>query len=198
MTLDILDTLDKVKLNLGCGSKKIEGFINLDKYDSYKPDLIHDLEKFPYPFEDNSVREILLSHELEHIGQNPDIFNLIIKELYRICIHGAKIDIRVPHPRHDDFIADPTHVRPITVLGLSLYDKELNKKWEIEGAANTPMAIIHNVDFRIKKVTYVVDKKYQDLLKLGKITKEEIEDFSHKYNNVIREIKMIWEVVKQA
>ena len=84
------------------------------------------------------------------------------------------------------------------MLGLSLYDKELNKKWEIEEAANTPMAIIHNVDFRIRKVTHVVDKKYQDLLKLGKITKEEIEDFSHKYNNVIREIKIIWEVVKLA
>ena len=84
------------------------------------------------------------------------------------------------------------------MLGLSLYDKELNKKWEIEGAANTPMAIIHDVDFRIKKLTYVLDKKYQDLLKLGKITKEEIEDFSHKYNNVIREIRIIWEVVKQA
>ena len=25
---------------------------------------------------------------------------------------------------HDDFLADPTHVRSITVLGLSLYDKE--------------------------------------------------------------------------
>ena len=40
------------------------------------------------------------------------------------------------------------------------------------------MAIIHDVEFRIKKLTYVLDKKYQDLLKLRKITKEEIEDFS--------------------
>ena len=190
-------TLNKVKLNLGCGSKKLQGYINIDKYDTYKPDIIHDLEKFPYPFEDNTINEILLSHVLEHIGQNPDIFNSIIKEFYRICVHGAKIDIRVPHPRHDDFIADPTHVRPITALGLSLYNKDLNKKWELSGAANTPLAIIHNVDFRIKHVTHVLDKKYINLLKSEKIQKDEIEDLAHKYNNVIQEIKIDWEVIKQ-
>ena len=190
-------TLNKVKLNLGCGSKKLDGYINVDKYDTYNPDIIHDLEKFPYPFEDNTINEILLSHVLEHIGQNPDIFNSIIKEFYRICVHGAKIDIRVPHPRHDDFIADPTHVRPITVLGLQLYNKDLNKKWELSGAANTPMGIIHNVDFRIKHVTHVLDKKYINLLKSEKIQKDEIEDLAHKYNNVIQEIKIDWEVIKQ-
>jgi len=189
-------TLNKVKLNLGCGSKKLDGYINIDKYDAYNPDIIHDLEKFPYPFEDNSVDEILLSHVLEHIGQNPDMFNSIIKEFYRICVHGAKIDIRVPHPRHDDFISDPTHVRPITVLGLQLYNKELNLKWELSGAANTPMAIIHNVDFRIKNVSHVLDKKYIDLLKSEKIQKDEIQDLAHKYNNVIKEIKIDWEVIK--
>ena len=190
-------TLNKVKLNLGCGSKKLDGYINVDKYDTYNPDIIHDLEKFPYPFEDNTINEILLSHVLEHIGQNPDIFNSIIKEFYRICVHGAKIDIRVPHPRHDDFIADPTHVRPITVLGLQLYNKDLNKKWELSGAANTPMGIIHNVDFRIKHVTHILDKKYINLLKSEKIQKDEIEDLAHKYNNVIQEIKIDWEVIKQ-
>ena len=189
-------TLNKVKLNLGCGSKKLDGYINIDKYDTYNPDIIHDLEKFPYPFEDNSVDEILLSHVLEHIGQNPDIFNSIIKEFYRICVHGAKIDIRVPHPRHDDFISDPTHVRPITVLGLQLYNKDLNLKWELSEAANTPMAIIHNVDFRIKNVSHVLDEKYIDLLKSGKIQKDEIQDLAHKYNNVIKEIKIDWEVIK--
>jgi predicted SAM-dependent methyltransferase len=119
-----------MKLNLGSGSKIIDGYTNVDKFDYYKPDIVHDLEVTPYPFEDNSIEEILLSHVLEHIGQDPNVFNNIIKEFYRICKNQSVIDIRVPHPRHDDFISDPTHVRPITILGLQLYDKELNKKWE--------------------------------------------------------------------
>ena len=83
-------TINKVKLNLGCGSKKLEGYINIDKYDTYKPDIIHDLEKFPYPFEDNSINEILLSHVLEHVGQNPDVFNSIIKA-FRILLQVSPL-----------------------------------------------------------------------------------------------------------
>ena len=58
------------------------------------------------------------------------------------------------------------------------------------------MAIIHNVDFRIKHVTYVLDKKYINLLESKKILKDEIEDLAQKYNNVIKEIKIDWEVIK--
>ena len=67
-----------MKLNLGCGSKILDGYVNVDKYSYYEPDIIHDLEKFPYPFEDNSIDEIFLSHVLEHIGQSPEIFMKII------------------------------------------------------------------------------------------------------------------------
>ena len=138
-----------MKLNLGSGSKILDGYTNVDKYDYYKPDVIHDLEIFPYPFRDNSVDEILLSHVLEHIGQSPDIFLGIVKEFYRICRDNSMIKIIVPHPRHDDFIADPTHVRPITILGLQLFDKDLNIKWEKEKAANTIMQSIHTIQYDI-------------------------------------------------
>jgi len=49
---------DLKKLNLGCGDKIIPGYINIDKYKTFDPDIIHDLEKFPYPFKDNTIIEI--------------------------------------------------------------------------------------------------------------------------------------------
>ena len=171
-----------MKLNLGSGSKIIDGYTNVDKFDYYKPDIVHDLEVTPYPFEDNSIDEILLSHVLEHIGQDPNVFNNIIKEFYRICKNQSVIDIRVPHPRHDEFISDPTHVRPITILGLQLYDKELNKKWEEGGFSNTTLALILNVNIKFKNVLYIVDEKYEKLLKEKKILEKDIKEYAEKFN----------------
>ena len=185
-----------LKLNLGAGSKKIDGYINLDKFDTFNPDIVHDLEQFPYPFKNNSVDSIILSHVLEHIGQHPNIFNAIIKELYRICKNQTLISITVPHPRHDDFLSDPTHVRPITILGLQLYDRELNEKWQKQKAANSPLALIHNVDFRIKHVRYDLEDKYNNMLKDQKIDKQTLEDMMDKYNNVIKQIFIQLEAIK--
>tara|TARA_B100001250_G_C19522998_1_gene666816 strand:+ start:88 stop:648 length:561 start_codon:yes stop_codon:yes gene_type:complete len=185
-----------MKLNLGCGSNILSSYTNLDKFDYYKPDIVHDLEIFPYPFKNDSVDEVLLSHVLEHIGQDPNVFNNIIKELYRICKHNSIIEIKVPHPRHDDFISDPTHVRPITILGLELYNKDLNLEWESKGAANTPLALIHSVNFKIEKVDYKLEENYSNLLKNGKISKNDILEYMKKYNNVVRETYIKWKVIK--
>ena len=185
-----------LKLNLGCGSKILLGYKNLDKFDYYKPDIVHDLEITPYPFEKNSVDEIILTHVLEHLGQDPEIFNNIVKEFYRICKNKSIIHITVPHPNHDDFISDPTHVRPITVLGLQLYDKVLNKKWEAEKAANTPLALIHNVNFKILKTEFMLTQKYATLLKENKISEDELKDYVDKYNNVVKEMRIKWCVIK--
>ncbi|MBF0395018.1 MAG: hypothetical protein HQL38_20270, partial [Alphaproteobacteria bacterium] len=38
-------------------------------------------------------------------------FRAVMRELYRICRDGASITVTVPHPRHDNFIGDPTHVK---------------------------------------------------------------------------------------
>lgn len=81
------------KLNLGSGEFLKEGFINVDFYSVTKPDVQHDLSKFPYPFPDNEFDHIESDHCLEHL---PNPFN-VMKEIHRIGKKGASVIIRVPH-----------------------------------------------------------------------------------------------------
>jgi len=60
-----------MKLNLGCGNKKIEGFIGVDIKDA---DVVADIRKLPY--EDNSVDEIMAIHVCEHFYRH-EIFSVL-------------------------------------------------------------------------------------------------------------------------
>lgn len=81
------------KLNLGCGEFKKEGFVNLDWVESAKPDVLHNLNMFPYPFSSNTFDIIEADHVLEHLE---DPFG-VMRELHRISVDGGRIVIRVPH-----------------------------------------------------------------------------------------------------
>ena len=185
-----------MKLNLGCGLNKIQGFVNVDKFDTCNPDIVMDLEATPWSFEDNSVDEILLNHCLEHIGQDVDIFFSVVKELYRVCKPGAKIQINVPHPRHDNFINDPTHVRIITPELLGLFSKKNCQYWAENNGANSPLALYLNVDFEIKNSQMMLEKKYFDLLAAKKINDDQLTDIVNSQNNVVSEYRITLEVIK--
>jgi SAM-dependent methyltransferase len=81
------------KLNLGCGEFRKEGYVNLDCLASVRPDIVHDLNVFPYPFQDNTFDTIEADHVLEHL-HNPI---LVMKELHRISKSGGFVTVRVPH-----------------------------------------------------------------------------------------------------
>lgn len=82
-----------MKLNIGCGAFKKEGFINLDYDPRTQPDVIHNLNEFPYPFSDDQFSLIEADHVLEHIE---DPFKAM-KEVHRILKPNGKLIIKVPH-----------------------------------------------------------------------------------------------------
>jgi hypothetical protein len=179
------------KLNLGSGQNPRAGYVNVDKFDSFSPDVVWDLEIFPWPFETGSVEEIVMNHSLEHMGETTDIFLGIIKELYRICANGAKLHITVPHPRSDLFSGDPTHVRPITQTILSLFSKKNNRRWKEIGWPNTPLATYLDVDFDVVENQLFLSPDWAKRLKDGKAPREEIDFAVSTYYNVVSEIRIV-------
>jgi len=185
-----------VKLNLGCGFNKLGGFINVDKFHACEPDLKVDLEIFPWPFDDSEADEVALIHSLEHLGQETRVFLRIMQELYRVCKPNALIRIHVPHPRHDNFLGDPTHVRVITPPLLSLFSKKNNFHWKNIGASNSPLGIYLDVDFEVKNVTRVLEQKYLVMLQTKQITNEELTVLVNERNNIVTEYHIELSVIK--
>tara|TARA_Y100000310_G_C20634498_1_gene790459 strand:+ start:606 stop:1163 length:558 start_codon:yes stop_codon:yes gene_type:complete len=81
------------RLNLGCGEFKKKGYVNVDASKRVNPDVVHNLDKFPYPFKDGEFDLIEADHVIEHLY---DPFK-VMAELHRILKVGGKLIIRVPH-----------------------------------------------------------------------------------------------------
>jgi len=108
------------KLDLGCGNRKREGAIGIDCNPKTCADVIHDLNVFPYPFEDSSFDEIYADNVLEHLG---DLIK-VLEELYRISKPNAIIRVDVPYFRAKWAFIDPTHKHFFTTGSFSYYDPE--------------------------------------------------------------------------
>jgi predicted SAM-dependent methyltransferase len=185
-----------MKLNLGCGNTKLDGFVNCDQQESCNPDRIVDLEVLPWPFDDNCAEEVVLSHVLEHLGESAKVYLAVIKELYRICAPDAVVRIAVPHPRHDDFLTDPTHVRPILPEQFYMFSKRINAEWRAGGYANTPLADYLDVDFEVEDVSWTVEGDWLTRLQAGEIDTAKLAEAARAQNNVLKEAKITLRVKK--
>jgi len=100
-----------LKLILGSGTKRAEGWISLDKLPSVNPDIVHDLSVYPWPIESDSVDEFNASHVLEHVVEQgkEEQFFAFFNELWRICKHGATGLIIIPDATKSGAFSDPGH-----------------------------------------------------------------------------------------
>lgn len=84
-----------MKLNLGCGRKLLEGYVNVDiAVREGKPDVECDIRDLS-AFKDNSADEILSVHVIEHFyrWEVPDI----LKEWVRVLKPGGKMILETPN-----------------------------------------------------------------------------------------------------
>ena len=108
---------DRHKKVAADGKKECTKLITLDRYSECKPDVVHDLEDFPYPFPTDCFDEIHAYCVLEHMGRQGDwrFFFDQWTELHRITKPGGTFHGLTP--RHDSPWAwgDPSHTRIIGI-----------------------------------------------------------------------------------
>ena len=93
-------------LQIGAGHKALAGAVTLDINPRVDPDIVWDLNDFPYPFESNTFDIVLCEHVLEHLR---DVIR-VMEELHRILKPRGRVWVRVPHFSSLNFNTDPTHI----------------------------------------------------------------------------------------
>lgn len=85
--------MSELKLHLGCGTKKINGFVNIDIREDVNPDLIDDVGKLNN-VKDSSVDLIYVCHVLEHFGRHE--YMKVLQRWYYTLKEGGVLRISVP------------------------------------------------------------------------------------------------------
>ena len=93
-------------LHIGAGRKKIVGATTLDINPRLNPDVVWNLNEYPYPFEDSTFDLVVCEHVIEHLQNVIGV----MEELHRVTKMGGRVLIRVPHFSSLNFNTDPTHV----------------------------------------------------------------------------------------
>ena len=112
------------------------------------------------------------------------------------CRADAKITIVVPHPRHDDFLHDPTHVRAITPESFQLYSQANNRRWQQMGASNTPLGLYLGIDFDVTATQLRLDDPWRGQFEKGEITQQEVQLYVRTLSNVVKECVITLRAVK--
>jgi SAM-dependent methyltransferase len=122
----------EIKLDFGCGPNPVEGFIGVDSIKFPKVEVVMNIAKDKWPWEDSSVIEARASHFIEHLSALERVY--FVNELYRILAPGGKFQIVVPHWDSCRAYGDPTHVWPPVSEFWFYY---LNKEWRKVNAPHT-------------------------------------------------------------
>jgi len=110
-----------MKLNLGCGKKYLEGWVNCDINPNFKTEYCFDADvpNSPWPFEDDTFDSIYANHVLEHFKN----YLWVMGEIYRICKDGAILKINVPYITSTKYnLVNPYHHSHFNEFSFQFFD----------------------------------------------------------------------------
>ena len=105
-----------MKLNIGCGTKLLSDYINIDKYPTSEEVLKGDLA-IGIPLESACADEILLDNVIEHVTSVVDS----MREAHRLLKIGGVLRILTPHYSSQASWRDPTHLHHLSYFSFDYF-----------------------------------------------------------------------------
>lgn len=121
--------LDDLKLHVGCGKNKQEGWTGLDRQKIEGVDIVHDPVQFPWPLGDSTCHMALISFHLERIP--PESVIPTFDELWRVLKPGGQALVATHFAGSAQSYTDPTYYRHgFTPQSFNYFDPQ-QKEYEI-------------------------------------------------------------------
>lgn len=126
------------KLYLGAGNKRLSGYTHVDIAPATGIDVVHDLNRTPWPWSDDSIEFIAAEDVVEHLQLTLIEF---CDEAWRIMKPQGELFVRTPHYKGESSWIDPTHrwhlderafhyLDPATDWG-KMYPQYTSRKWRL-------------------------------------------------------------------
>ncbi len=133
------------------GDKEWKNLVTLDFNADHNPDVVHDLTKLPYPFEDNTFDECHFYDVLEHLGQQGDFLTFFAQfsEFWRILKPGGALFGISPGPNSPWRWSDPGHTRLIAPEILVFLSQEEYKQ-QVGNSPMTDYRFCYKADFEVR------------------------------------------------
>jgi SAM-dependent methyltransferase len=116
----VIDTAGRRSLHVGCGPWAKDGDVGIDILAGPAVDIVHDLNRVPWPLDDDDFGVVICNDVLEHLIDIP----AVISEIHRVSRDGALVFIKVPTGTSPDLFTDPTHIRGFGYRSFDYWDPD--------------------------------------------------------------------------
>jgi predicted SAM-dependent methyltransferase len=165
--IDIFNDNKNKKLNLGCGGKKMEGYVGVDIFKHENVDEIFSMDNIPYG--DASIDGLYSEHALEHLTFKAA--ERAVKEWYRVLKDGCELILKIPDLQLccESYLNPPEHILKRGVsfqsarewFRYTIFGRQMSLSGELDEAQvhksgyskQEIRALLENVGFKITSIT---------------------------------------------
>ena len=176
-----------LKINLGAGYDIKKEYINHDIVDLKGIDVVHDLNVYPWPWEDDSIDEIIALDVLEHL----DNFLASMEEVYRILKVGGIVSLKVPYWNSAYLYMDPTHRRGFHEATFYFFDPKKDHCKIRPYYTKARFTITYEAFILIPFSPYFKLPFVKEMTVKGKLMKRIVGFFGNLFSNIILDLDMV-------
>ena len=146
--------MSKKILDIGCGTSKVDGALGIDFNSNTDADIFHDLNVFPYPFDDAVFDEIHIKGTL-FLLDNPV---KVMEEIHRLLSPKGNVIVLQPYFRSIWNYVDPWAKNFGTVHSFAFYDRDdlICQRYQYSTARFKTIRIVFNEGLKNRFFTKLV------------------------------------------